>query len=285
MSKLVFTVETYDEPVTVQEYLREECGVSRRLLQKLKNRDGGLTCNGRFIRTVDMVSHGDVIILNTEEKNEIEPNSSLYAKIVFENESLVIFDKPSGMPVHPSVRHRDDTLGNLFAYLYPELTFRPVNRLDKDTSGLCIVAKNPYSANILQGKCEKTYFAAVYGNISGEGTIDAPIAREKESIIVRCVREDGQRAVTHYKSIIANEKYTLLEINLETGRTHQIRVHFAYIGHALAGDDLYGGLRDDISRQALHCGKVTFFLPESNEQITVCSELPEDIVNLFKKET
>ncbi|MDE6788643.1 MAG: RluA family pseudouridine synthase [Ruminococcus sp.] len=284
MSELVFIVESDEEPVTVQEYLREKCGVSRRLLQKLKNRDGGLTCNGGFIRTVDTVSNGDIIVLNSEENNEIEPNSSLSAEIVFENESIVIFDKPSGMPVHPSVRHRDDTLGNLFAYLYPELTFRPVNRLDKDTSGLCIIAKNPHSANILQGQCQKTYFAAVHGNISGEGTIDAPIAREQESIIVRCVRKDGQRAVTHYKSIRANEKYTLLEVNLETGRTHQIRVHFAHINHPLAGDDLYGGLRYDISRQALHCGKMTFFTPESSERITVCSELPKDITDLFEQE-
>lgn len=277
-----FTVKS-ENPVTVQDYLRGQ-GVSRRLLQKLKNRDGGLTCNGAFVRTVDIVGDGDVLMLDSEERNEIEPNSSLHAEIVFENESLVVFDKPSGMPVHPSVRHRDDTLGNLFAYLYPELTFRPVNRLDKDTSGLCIAAKNPYTANLLQGKCDKTYFAAVHGNISGSGTIDLPIAREQESIIVRCVRADGQRAVTHYKSIKANEKYTLLEINLETGRTHQIRVHFAHIGHALAGDDLYGGKRDDIGRQALHCGIMKFILPGTQEQITVNSALPHDIVKLFEQE-
>ncbi|MDE7364190.1 MAG: RluA family pseudouridine synthase [Ruminococcus sp.] len=277
MSELIFNVET-EMPVPLQEYLREKCSVSRRLLQKLKNRDGGITCNGGFIRTVDTVKSGDIIILNSEERTEIEPNSSLKADVVFENESMIIFDKPNGMPVHPSIRHRDDTLGNLFAHLHPELTFRPVNRLDKDTSGLCVVAKNAYSANILQGNCEKVYFAVVHGIIEGSGVIDAPIAREQESIILRCVREDGQRAVTHYKSIRTNEKYTLLEIHLETGRTHQIRVHFAHIGHALAGDDLYGGLRDDISRQALHCGKMIFDIPE---KITVCSELPKDIISLF----
>ncbi len=277
-----FTVKS-ESPVTVQDYLRGQ-GVSRRLLQKLKNRDGGLTCNGAFIRTVDIVKNGDMLMLDSEERNEIEPNGSLHAEIAFESESLVIFDKPSGMPVHPSVRHREDTLGNLFAYLYPELTFRPVNRLDKDTSGLCAVAKNPYSANLLQKQCRKTYFAVVHGNIVGEGTIDAPIARECESIIVRCVREDGQRAVTHYKSIKANKKYTLLEVNLETGRTHQIRVHFAYIGHALAGDDLYGGLRDDIGRQALHCGRMEFILPETKEKVIINSALPQDIVKLIEQE-
>lgn len=280
MNRLIFDVES-EKPVALQDYLKNNCKVSRRLIQKLKNTDGGITCNGKFIRTVDNVENGDCIELNISDENDIEPNGSLKAEIVFESESVVVFDKPSGMPVHPSVRHRNDTLGNLFAYLYPELTFRPVNRLDKDTSGLCLVAKNPYSANLIQGNCKKVYYAAVHGIIKGEGVINAPIAREKESIIVRCVRDDGQYAVTYYKSIKSNGKYTLLEINLETGRTHQIRVHFSYIGNPLAGDDLYGGKRDGISRQALHCGKMTFCLPETGENITVSSELPCDINSLF----
>ncbi len=280
MSRIIFTVES-ETPVALQEYLKNNCKVSRRLIQKLKNTDGGITCNGGFVRTVDTVHQGDIIEFNINDENEIEPNGNLRVEIAFENESIVIFDKPSGMPVHPSVRHRNDTLGNLFAYLYPDLTFRPVNRLDKDTSGLCIVAKNPYAANLIQGNCKKVYFAAVHGIIKGNGVINAPIAREKESIIVRCVRDDGQYAVTYYKNIKSNEKYTLLEINLETGRTHQIRVHFAYIGNPLAGDDLYGGKRDDISRQALHCGKISFCLPETDENITVSSELPYDINSLF----
>lgn len=280
MSRIIFTVES-ENPVALQEYLKNNCKVSRRLIQKLKNTDGGITCNGGFVRTVDTVHQGDIIEFNINDENEIEPNGNLRAEIAFENESIVIFDKPSGMPVHPSVRHRNDTLGNLFAYLYPDLTFRPVNRLDKDTSGLCIIAKNPYAANLIQGNCKKVYFAAVHGIIKGNGVINAPIAREKESIIVRCVRDDGQYAVTYYKNIKSNEKYTLLEINLETGRTHQIRVHFAYIGNPLAGDDLYGGKRDDISRQALHCGKISFCLPETDENITVSSELPYDINSLF----
>lgn len=280
MSGLIFTVES-ENPVALQEYLKNSCKVSRRLIQKLKNTDGGITCNGGFVRTVDTVHKDDIIELNINDENEIEPNGNLRAGIVFESESVVIFDKPSGMPVHPSVRHRNDTLGNLFSYLYPDLTFRPVNRLDKDTSGLCIVAKNPHAASLIQGNCKKVYFAAVHGIIRGNGVINAPIAREKESIIVRCVRNDGQYAVTYYKNIKSNEKYTLLEINLETGRTHQIRVHFAYIGNPLAGDDLYGGKRDDISRQALHCGRISFCLPETDKNITVSSELPYDINSLF----
>ena len=137
---------------------------------------------------------------------------------------------------------------------------------------------------LLQGCCKKVYYAAVHGEIPEMGTIDAPIARERESIILRCVRDDGQRAVTHFKRLKTNGKYSLAEIDLETGRTHQIRVHFAHIGAPLAGDDLYGGLRDDISRQALHCGKLMFCDPMTGEPITVSSELPQDINDLFLQE-
>lgn len=254
------------------------------MLTKLKRQDSGITCNGRTVRTIDTVYDGDVIVLKFEDNSLLEPNPLLNVPIAFENDNLVIFNKSGGMPVHPSIKHQGDTLGNFFSSLYPELTFRPVNRLDKDTSGLVVIAKNAYSANLLQNSCEKTYFAAVHGITDISGTINAPIARERESIIVRCVREDGQRAVTHYRRISHNEKYSLLEIHLETGRTHQIRVHFSHIGHPLAGDDLYGGSRDDISRQALHCGIMTFKEPVTGEIITVKSGLPDDIKNLMNGE-
>ena len=129
---------------------------------------------------------------------------------------------------------------------------------------------------------EKVYYAAVSGDVSGEGTIDAPIAREQESIIKRIVSPAGQRAVTHYRCTGRSEKYSLMEITLETGRTHQIRVHFSYIGHPLAGDDMYGGSREDIDRQALHCGKLTFKEPVTGEMITVESPMADDIKRLFE---
>lgn len=251
------------------------------MLTKLKRQASGITCNGKTVRSIDTVCKGDVIILKIEDSSFLEPNPLLNIPIAFENDNLVIFNKSGGIPVHPSIKHQGDTLGNFFSALYPEMTFRPVNRLDKDTSGLVVVAKNAYSANLLQSSCEKTYFAVVHGVTDEYGTINAPIAREQESIIVRCVREDGQQAVTHYRRIAHNEKYSLLEIHLETGRTHQIRVHFSHIGHPLAGDDLYGGTREDISRQALHCGVITFAEPLTNEIITVKSGLPDDIKNLM----
>jgi 23S rRNA pseudouridine1911/1915/1917 synthase len=134
----------------------------------------------------------------------------------------------------------------------------------------------------LQGSLEKVYYAVAQGEVSGSGTIDLPIAREQASIIKRTVRDDGQRAVTHYRALKSNGKYTLLEIVLETGRTHQIRVHFAYSGHPLAGDDMYGGDTKDISSQALHCGRLSFSDPLTGEKITVCSPIREDMKKLME---
>ena len=283
MSGLMFRVKT-DKPTTLQNYLTGQAGVSKRLLTKLKRQDNGITRNGEKIRSIDLVYDGDEILLSFEDSKYLEPNGNLDVKIAFENENVVIFDKPSGMPVHPSIKHQGDTLGNFFAYRYPSLTFRPINRLDSDTSGLCAVAKNAYSAQQLQGSIEKVYYAAAEGIIDESGTIDAPIARQQESIIVRCVREDGQRAVTHYNRIRANGRFSLAEVHLETGRTHQIRVHFSHIGHALAGDDMYGGGLEFIKRQALHCGQLTFDEPVSREKITVKLPLSADIMKLFEEE-
>lgn len=280
MKEIALLVEG-EKPQTLQSFLLGRKGVSRRLLTKLKRINGGITRNNEPIRSIDIVFPGDEIVLRPEDTSFLEPNGSLNVPIVFENESLVIFDKPGRMPVHPSIKHQGDTLGNYFAYRYPELTFRPVNRLDRDTSGLCIAAKDAHAANLLQGSCKKVYFAAVHGIPEERGTIDAPIARERESIILRCVREDGQPSVTNYIRLRNGERYSLMEVHPETGRTHQIRVHFAHIGHPLAGDDMYGGGREDIDRQALHCGEITFTEPISGEEITVVSPLPDDMKKLF----
>lgn len=281
MKEIAFLVDSEKEQ-QLQSFLLGRKGVSRRLLTKLKRINGGITRNGEPIRSIDTVSPGDEIILRLEDDGALEPNGSLNVPIAFENESLVIFDKPGGMPVHPSIKHQGDTLGNYFSYRCPELTFRPVNRLDRDTSGLCIVAKDAYAAKMLQGSCKKVYFAAVHGIPEERGTIDAPIARERESIILRCVREDGKPSVTDYIRMKIGERYSLMEVHPKTGRTHQIRVHFAHIGHPLAGDDMYGGSREDIDRQALHCGEITFTDPLSGDKITVASPIPDDMEKLFK---
>ncbi len=280
--RLKFTVSESDNGMTVGEFLKNRCGLSRRLIISLKQVANGITKNGEHIRTVDRIGAGDIIEIADCSDTPLEPNGELFAPLVYEDEFVAIFNKPANMPAHPSHKHRSDTLGNYFAYLYPNLTFRIINRLDRDTSGLCVCAKSAYAANALQGKVEKTYYAAVCGEIFENGTVDAPIARERESIITRCVRSDGQRAVTHYDVIDRTLKHTLLKIYLETGRTHQIRVHMAYIGHPLAGDDLYGG-DGSLNRQALHCGQVSFVHPITGEKITVSVPLPDDIKSLFER--
>lgn len=245
-------------------------GVSRRLITRLKRTEDGITRKGELIRTIDFVSEGDIIVLNERDETRLDPNPSLNVEVLFEDEQLVVFNKPPFMPVHPSIKHQGDTLGNYFSYICGGLTFRPVNRLDRDTSGCVIVAKNQFAAKALQGSYEKVYYAICHGAFSEKtGFVDAPIAREQESIIKRCVRSDGQCAVTRYEVIASTERYSLLRLQLENGRTHQIRVHMAHIGHPVAGDDLYGGSREDYPRQALHCGEVSFLHPVTNERITV----------------
>lgn len=256
-------------------------GVSRRLISKLKRVDEGITLNGRPARTVDIANEGDIIVISMEDVSDTGEKLSADVPIVYRDEALIIFDKPSNMPIHPSSRHRSDTLGNYFSYLYPDKTYRPINRLDRDTTGLCAAALDPFAAKLLQHGIQKVYYAAVCGIIEQGGTIDLPVARERESIIKRCVRSDGQRAVTHYAPIQHSDKYTLLEIHLDTGRTHQIRVHFSHIGFPLAGDGLYGGSTADIERQALHCGKMVLSHPVTGEEMLFTSPLPKDIERLF----
>ena len=274
--KYIYNEET---PSTVENFLKYK-GISARLLRKLKRQPDGMTRDGILVRSIDPVEKGDVICLNINDSSFLEPNGSLDVPAAYENNYMVVFDKPPYMPVHPSIKHQGDTLGNYFASLYPELTFRPVNRLDRNTSGLCAVAKNPHSANMLQNNIIKTYYAVVCGRTEPEGTVNAPIARQSESIIIRTVRDDGKPAVTHYKTLMQNDKYSLVEIHLETGRTHQIRVHFAYIGCPLAGDELYGGNAEDINRHALHCGKLVFNDIFTGKKTEVISDIKNDMLSL-----
>ena len=277
-----FIAEKSDENQTVGFFLSKK-KVSKRLTAKLKRTENGITKNGVHCRTVDVLKQGDIVEIKMNDQKTLEPNEELFVPIAFENNDFVVFDKPPLMPVHPSIKHQGDTLGNFFAAKYPQITFRPVNRLDRDTSGLCVAAKNSFYATALQFSIKKTYYAVVTGKISHSGSIDAPIARERESIIKRIVSPQGQTAVTHFVPIKSDRegKFTLVKIPLETGRTHQIRVHFSHIGHPLAGDGLYGEKSDLIERQALHCGKLEITLPDG-EVIQVCSEIPQDMRRLVE---
>ncbi len=278
MREISYTVPAEFDGVQAQVFLKSR-GISRRVLTALK-RSGGLTCGGGTLRTVDVVHAGEVITLRLDGgETSVAANPELSADVVYEDEDVVVFNKPPFMPVHPSQRHHDDTLANLFAARYPGLPFRPINRLDRNTSGLCVCAKNQFAAAALSGSISKVYYAITDGTPPGN-TVNAPIGRLGDSVIERCVTPDGKPAVTHFRKI-AGERRALLRITLETGRTHQIRVHMSHIGFPLCGDDMYGGDCTAISRQALHCGEVEFTLPVSGERITVSAPLPEDMAAIL----
>lgn len=289
-----FKVTSDWDEKTCGDFLRY-CGVSRRLAAKLKRIPDGITLNGSRVRTVDIIHEGDAVAIKNTNESLLEPNGILTVPIAYEDDSVIVFDKPAGMPVHPSHKHQGDTLGNFFAVMFPALTFRPINRLDKDTSGLCAAAKSAYAASLLTGNISKVYAAVTEGvpipkpvgdplikwYETGSGyRIEAPIGRRSDSVITREVRGDGQRAVTNYTIEKENGKFALLRISLETGRTHQIRVHFSSLGFSLAGDDLYGGSLEYCKRQALHCREMRFVSPFGGE-IFLTSSLPDDMEQLI----
>jgi len=280
VNKIIYKFDL-NENMDLKTFLFSHKGVSKRLITKLKRTPNGITRNGQFIRTIDKLNYGDEISILLKDENFLESNGKLAVDIVYEDENFVVFNKPVNMPVHPSIKHRDDTLGNFFSYKFNNMTFRPINRLDRDTSGLCVVAKNAHYANLLQGGFEKVYYAIVCGIITEKGTVKAPIMRAEESIILRKVDENGQHAITNFTPLFNNNKYTLLKINLETGRTHQIRVHMSHIGYPLAGDEMYGGNTNDIKVQALHCGEIHFKDYIDSKEKTIKSDIRLDMKKIL----
>lgn len=282
MRRFNYTADSSFEGKQVSAFLRH-IGCSGAIITKLKIGDR-LTVNGITVRTIDKLHDGDKISLLLEDESDIVSNGTLNVRVAYEDEDVIVYDKPADMAVHPSLNHYNDTLANCFAASFPDCTFRSVNRLDRNTSGLCAVAKNQLAAARLSGSSpdhpQKLYYAIVGGRLSGSGNITAPIARVSDSIMLRTVREDGQYASTSYRVLAANEAMSYVEITLETGRTHQIRVHFSYIGHPLLGDDLYGGSRELIGRHALHCGQLTFRHPVTRALITVKAPLHADMREL-----
>lgn len=257
--------------------LLEYHGCSAEIIKQLKR--GGLLINGSFAPTVQPLKENDEVkIIFPDEKPSAEPALVDNVKIIYSDEDIAVIDKPPFLPIHQSIGHYTDTLANHFAYCFPNCAFRAVTRLDKNTSGLCVVALNKLSAAIMcRSRPEKLYYALCEGSTEESGTIDAPIARECESLIKRVVCPDGQSAVTDYKTLKRFENKSLLEISLRTGRTHQIRVHLAYIGHPLLGDDLYGGDCSEINRHALHCGYMKLIHPITREEMEFKCGIPEDM--------
>lgn len=281
MREIEFNITEKYDGRQIREFLRD-FGFSGSLIAKLKRTENGILKNGEFARTIDLLHTGDVLRVKIENSGKMPTPSDTKINIVYEDEDILVADKPPKMPVHESRNHRGDTLSNaVAAHVSEDMSFRAVYRLDRDTSGLVLIAKNELAAAKLAGKIKKDYYAVVCGRLNGNSVIDLPIKRLQSSIIKRGVAPDGEKAVTKYSAVFAGEKYSLLKINLETGRTHQIRVHFSHLGYPLAGDDLYGEPCDDIDRQALHCKKITFTHPVTSEKMCIECDFPYDFEKLI----
>lgn len=277
----------------VKEVLKAEFSMSDRLLLKLKKLDK-IYLNGNVTSVNHPVLENDLIecYLDYEEDNSNIIPTEMPLNIIYEDEAYIVVNKPAGIPVHPSMDHYTDSLSNGIAFYFNQIglkkKIRPVNRLDKDTSGIVIFAKNEYIQECLVRQMKskefiKRYIAVVNGNLDNlEGTINAPIARKEGSIIERCVSETGDIAITHYKVLKRKTDFDIVECILETGRTHQIRVHFAYLGHSLLGDTLYGTSSSLINRQALHAYEVEFTHPLSKKKVKYITTVPEDLNKLME---
>ena len=213
--------------------------------------------------------------------------------ILYEDEDILVINKAADMPVHPSIGNYDNTLANGVTWYFKEkgqhFVYRCINRLDRDTTGALILAKNPYSAAVLsaqmkQRQIRRTYLAIVQGIAPEQGTIDAPIGRAADSTIERQVDfANGESAVTHYERLDTYHSYSLIELHLETGRTHQIRVHMKYIGHPLPGDFLYNPDYRIIKRQPLHSFQLEFAHPVTGENMCITAPVPEDFADAFHR--
>ena len=290
-NKLVWKNESRND--TLKQILLNDMGISLRLLYSLK-KDKQIFVNKKFYKMHELVNIGDIIEINLpDEANEYDAED-MDIKLLYEDADLMVVEKEPFVVVHPTKGHQSGTLANGLIKLFKDKSInskiRFVNRLDRDTSGILIVAKNSYCHSILtkddaMHEMEKKYYAVVGGHLEKEsGVIDLPIDKSEDGIR-RMVSEKGQRAVTRYKVIDKLEQATLLEISLETGRTHQIRVHFSHIGHPLVGDALYGGDMSLLNRQALHCFELGFYSPRKSEIIYIKSELPHDMRELVKELT
>lgn len=282
---LTYEITAEQAGTKIGDFLRR-AGYSRHVIIHLKKTENGILLNGEWTYVGQFLKEGDhleIRIIESESSEQIVP-AELPLDIIYEDEDLLIINKPADMPIHPSINNYDNTLANALMWYYQQkgetFVYRCINRLDRDTTGLLIVAKNMLSGGILSDMSKKReihreYLAIAEGEVPQEGVIDAPIARKEESVIERCVDfEKGDRAVTHYWRLDYRNGYSLVRLKLETGRTHQIRVHMKYIGYPLTGDYLYNPDYRILDHQALHSWKLAFRHPVTGAQMQFKADPP-----------
>lgn len=287
-----------DKYSNVKELLKVEFKLSERMIIKLK-KEKRIFLNNSPVYVSAPLNINDVIQIDmdfVETADNIQP-TQMNLKIIYEDEYLLILNKPAGLPIHPSANHFSDSLSNGVKYYFDTknlaIKLRPVNRLDKDTSGIVIFAKHPYIQECLINQMKdkkfcKNYLALVSGIFNPQnGTINAPITRKDNSIIERTIdlssTLDKEQAITHYKTLEILKNASLVEFTLETGRTHQIRVHSKFMNCPLIGDTLYGNPSTLISHQALHAYKISFYHPITNEFLEFTIQMPEDFKEAYLK--
>ncbi len=285
MRKLEFTIPEEYEGRKLYYFLRSQVRLSTKLMRSLKRIEGGIMLNGAHARTVDLVKTGDRLTLNIPTDSAAPIPIEYPLDIVYEDEDLLIINKPPMLAMHESHNHQGDTLANAVSYYLmskgKSASFRAVGRLDKGTSGLVVCALNAHCAARLSGKIKKQYLAIVRGRYDKDGAIEKPIYRPDPIKTYRTADDRGDYALTMYHPEWASDRASLLRIDLATGRTHQIRVHFAYMGTPLYGDTMYGEAHELICHQALHCENLSFTHPISGEVIVLKADMPEDMKHLL----
>ncbi len=280
----------------IRSYLREIHGFSRKLIKSIKFNGGEILVNGERKTVRHKLTEGEVLAVHfpAEMKSEYMNPEQIPLDIIYEDDDIVVLNKQAGIVTIPSGIHTSGTLSNGLLYHYEKhnipYTVHIVTRLDRDTSGLLLVAKHRYSHSILSaaqksGAINRRYKAIIEGQLSDKaGTIRMPIGRKEGSIIERTVREDGKHAVTHYHVLEETSAHSLVNVQLETGRTHQIRVHFSHLDRPLAGDDLYGGSHELMNRQALHCDFLSFKHPVTKKGMEFSIPLTQDMLGVLRQE-
>lgn len=291
--KLQWKINVNNEGRLIKDFIKDQ-EISRTALTDIKFKGGKILVDDAEVNVRYRLSEGEILTLIFPPENPSAgvKGEKISLDIIFEDEYLLVVNKRAGMSTIPSREHPSGSLANALVGYYQEIgveaTSHIVTRLDRDTSGIVLIAKHRHVHHLFSlqqksGKVKRTYEAFAEGMIlQSGGVVEQPIGRKMESIIEREVRSDGQYACTYFRVIEMYTDFTHVELRLETGRTHQIRVHMSYIGHPLLGDDLYGGNVNLIKRQALHCKSITFFHPFHRSEMSFSAPLPEDMNRIIQ---